>query len=291
MKTNRLIESDCDHEILTADEETQLAETIQEAAKSYDLLITSRITLNEYEKLQTSARIARDTLVSQNRRLVASLATHYHPRPPLSIDDLISEGNLALLAAIQRFKPSQGRFTTYAGYDINQAMVRFLSSQTSMISVPAYLIEDFAEVRSAIRELKTQLERDPTVSEIAKYTGKVEKRIRTILAAIQCRYAHVASLDTSMNENERPIAIEDFKAVLPLDRIAEKTRDKAIFKHLKSTLNPREFRVIKLYFGFGQDRSRTLQEVGDILGLTRERIRQIINESKVKVHTVLSKEL
>jgi len=285
------IESDCNHELLTAEEEKQLAETIQKARKVYDLLITRQITLDAYEQLQSDAQTARDTLISQNRRLVASLAAHYHPRPPLSIDDLISEGNLALLAAIQRFEPDQGRFTTYAGYHINQAIISFLNSQTSMISIPTYLIGDATEVRKAIHEMETLLEREPTIPEIAKYTQKAEQRIKTILSAIQCRYAHTTSLDTSMDENDRPIAIEDFKTALPPDIVAERTRDNVIASYLESILTPRELLIVKLYFGISYDRRQTLREIGKTLGLTKERIRQIINESKRKVQEVLSQEI
>jgi RNA polymerase sigma factor (sigma-70 family) len=283
------IEADCSHDLLTHEQSEQLAADIYRANKSYEHLVANEITLAEYDEIQSKARKARDTLVSQNRRLVASIAMQYNPRPPMTHDDLLSEGMLALMAAIQRFEPNKGKFTTHAGYYIHQAIITYLNTQTTMVTVPVYLAEESSEVNKAKQKLFVKFGREPTIKEIASFTDKSTKKVKTILAAMKCRFGFTSSLD-AVNEEDQSFSVEDTKTASPEKALEAQTQKAWILKKM-GCLPERSQQVIKLYYGIDEGRKRTLAEVGQILGLTRERIRQILFDAKTKIREAMEEEL
>ncbi len=289
---NRRLETKLDHRILTDAEEQKLAKTIQNVRKAYDKLVAGQ-TLAEYERAQAVASIAREQLVTCNRRLVASIAARYKPKPPLTLDDLIAEGTVGLVHATAKFSPTHARFTTYAGYYIHQAILAFLNSQ-SLIVIPIYLMDEINEVNRTIKEFMDGTGREPHVDEISKLTGIPTKRVLTTLMARRCRYGQISSIDVVIGEengSDRTFIFKDNSVPLPSESLEKFSQAKWLGNHLDSALDARAAKIVKLYYGIGYDDPKTLHEVGKIVGVTRERIRQILNKSKLKMRDSINNEL
>jgi RNA polymerase primary sigma factor len=224
---------------------------------------------------------ARDRMVRANLRLVVNIARGYTGKG-LGLQDLIEEGNLGLLRAVEGFDPAIGtRFSTYASYWIKQSIKRALINCAKTIRIPAYMVELLSKWRRASTRLAEELGRTPTAEEIARVLGLPRKKLPIIKKAIKI-YNLTPQTDQTEVGWTLGEMIMDEHARTPEDELLEHDNLKHVLKQL-GTMDTREATVLRLRFGLDNHEPRTLKEIGEELGLTRERVRQIETEALGKL--------
>ena len=285
-------------DLLTADEEVHLAMKIEagaeateklEAAENGDIELT-RAEMRRLMRIEQVGLDAKQQLISANLRLVVSIAKRYVGRGMLFLD-LIQEGNLGLIKAVEKFDYTKGyKFSTYATWWIRQAITRAIADQARTIRIPVHMVETINKVIRVSRQLLQELGHDPSAEEIAAEMGMPVDKVREKLKISQ----EPVSLETPIGEEEDS-HLGDF---IP-DEDASEPSEAASFSLLKEqlmevldTLTPREKKVLELRFGIVDGRTRTLEEVGKEFNVTRERIRQIEAKALRKLrHPSRSKKL
>src|SRR3954454_2391151 len=224
---------------------------------------------------------ARDRMVRANLRLVVNIARGYGGKG-LSLQDLIEEGNLGLLRAVEGFDPAVGtRFSTYASYWIKQSIKRALVNTAKPIRIPAYMVELLCKWRRAAAELQDSLGRAPTVEEIARALGLPKKKLAIVKKAIKV-YNLVPQTDQPENGWSLGEMLMDERTRAPDVEMVEADNLKLVLLRLEE-MDKREATVLRMRFGLNDAPSKTLKEIGESLGLTRERVRQIENEALGKL--------
>ena len=242
--------------------ESEVGVKIEDLKAKWDRIINARTLYLE----------AKNELTNRNLRLVVNIAKNYVGRG-LSLLDLIQEGNIGLMKAVDKFKYEKGfKFSTYATWWIRQAITRALIDQTKTIRVPVHMMEFYNRVTKASRELTQQLGREPTNEEIAKKLVVPTRKVEEVFRAIQDPIA----LQTPVGDEDTELEdfIGDKTSPSPYSDAERNEISEQILMILK-TLTPKEERVIRMRFGIGVDRDHTLEEVGRHLSITRERVRQI----------------
>ena len=234
-----------------------------------------------FASLENKGRLATRELTESNLRLVVSVAKK-HINRGIGILDLIQEGNIGLLKAIKKFDYRRGfKFSTYATWWIRQGITRALADQSRTIRIPVHLVEALNKVTRVQRQLAQEYNREPTIDEIATASGLPKKKINTVLSAS----TQPISLATTIGDDsstEIGNLVEDKSGIVPSE-VAEKDMTKEEITKLLDNLSSRERLVLQLRFGLSDGKNRTLEDIGKMLGLTRERIRQIEKKALSKL--------
>ena len=255
----------------------------QTPLETYLREINETALLTAEEEKELSNRItagdgsARDRMVRANLRLVVNIARAYTNKG-LPIQDLIEEGNLGLLRAVEGFDPDMNtRFSTYASYWIKQSIKRSLINSAKTIRIPAYMVELLSKWRRATAKLDGELGRAPTQEEVAKELQLPKKKLSIVKTAI-----HLYNMTPQTDEDDGGWTMSDMVADErqkgPEDEMVEADNLKHVYRML-DTMDPREATILRMRFGLDDAEPRTLKEIGESLGLTRERVRQIESEA------------
>jgi RNA polymerase primary sigma factor len=275
--------------LLTAEQEVILAKAIEEgeaATAELDKALNgakkpSSTRLRELQRTERQGQLAKKKLIEANLRLVVSIAKRYVGRGMLFLD-LIQEGNLGLIRAVEKFDYTKGyKFSTYATWWIRQAITRAIADQARTIRIPVHMVETINKLIRIQRQLLQDLGREPTPEEIGREMEFTPEKVREILKVSQ----EPVSLETPIGEEEDSHLgdfIEDSDAVVPVDAASFILLQEQLDSVLH-TLSEREKKVIQLRFGLTDGHPRTLEEVGREFGVTRERIRQIESKTLSKL--------
>jgi RNA polymerase primary sigma factor len=217
--------------------------------------------------------VARRTMIESNLRLVVNIAKRYINRG-FALQDLVEEGNIGLIKSVERFKANKGcKFSTYATYWIKQSIERAIANQSNVVRLPIHITSDISKVTRAARDLLVSLKREPTMEEISERTGFSGRYVKKLDGI--CRKCY--SLDAGPQYGgEQPLLdmIEDTAYPGPVELLDEARRAEMIARWL-AALDENERSVIRLRFGLDGDGTRTLESIGRVFGVTRERVRQI----------------
>jgi RNA polymerase primary sigma factor len=249
--------------------------------------------LTPQEEIDLAARIkkgdkrAREQMIKANLRLVVKIA-HDYEGFGLPLLDLISEGNIGLMKAVERFDPAKGgKLSTYGSWWIKQSIKRALANQSKTIRLPVHLVDKIAKMRRTAMRLQEEFGREPSDDELAEELGISAARV----AQMRTAAIRPASLDAPIGDDESnnfAEVVQDENADTPYEQLEDKTVTGMLHEMIK-TLDPREATILRYRFGLDGGSERTLEEVGQKFGVTRERVRQIQNIALNKLRKMIEK--
>ena len=249
-------------------------------------LITPKEEIILAKRIKKGNRKAREQMITANLRLVVKIARDYEGLG-LPLLDLINEGNIGLMKGVERFNPRKGaKLSTYASWWIKQSIMRALANQSKTIRLPVHVVDKVAHIRKAEVKLRDAFNREPTDQEVANHLGLDPRRIQ------QYRDASKApiSLDAPIGADEPQRISEvvaDPNAAAPFDRLVREN-DTELVQQVLATLTPRENKILAMRFGLDDGKPKTLEEIGEQMGVTRERIRQIQEEALKKMRVKIT---
>ena len=265
-----------EYDLLTAELEVEFAQKIEAGEEAQrridDGRVSSKVEEIELKRQVRLGRQAKDDFLTANLRLVVANARRYANTSGIDFLDLIQEGNLGLIRAVEKFDWRKGfKFSTYATWWIRQAITRAIADKSRTVRIPVHLHDTLAAVRAAQASLKAELGRDPKPAEIAEEAGVTVDKVELALGV-----ADTVSLEQPVGEDGAQLGdfIEDEDAVDPV-RVTEELDIADSLRRSISRLPDREGRILALRYGFLDGVPRTLEEIGDEFNLTRERIRQL----------------
>jgi len=250
-------------------------------------LLTPQEEIELAAKIKKGDKKAREQMIKANLRLVVKIARDYEGIG-LPLLDLISEGNIGLMKAVERFDPSKGgKLSTYGSWWIKQSIKRALANQSKTIRLPVHLVDKISKMRRTAMRLQEEFGREPTDEELGEELGISASRVAQMrMAAIR-----PASLDAPIGDedsNNFAEVVQDEAADTPYEQLEDKTVTKMLQEMVK-TLDPREATILRARFGLDGGPERTLEEVGEKFGVTRERVRQIQNIALKKLRKMIEK--
>ncbi|MCF2706472.1 RNA polymerase sigma factor [Arcanobacterium haemolyticum] len=271
--------------LLNAEEEVELAKRIEAGLYAEHILKSGaeleRPYIRELKAIMRDGQLAKNHLLEANLRLVVSLAKRYTGRGMLFLD-LIQEGNLGLVRAVEKFDYTKGyKFSTYATWWIRQAITRAMADQARTIRIPVHMVEVINKLARVQRQMLQDLGREPTTQELAKELDMTEEKV----IEVQKYGREPISLHTPLGEDgdsEFGDLIEDSEAVVPADAVGFTLLQEQLHQVL-DTLSEREAGVVSMRFGLTDGQPKTLDEIGKVYGVTRERIRQIESKTMSKL--------
>jgi len=239
------------------------------------------------KRIKRGDKSAREHMIKANLRLVVKIARDYE-NLGLPLLDLINEGNIGLMKGVERFDPKKGaKLSTYASWWIKQAIKRALANQSKTIRLPVHVVDKVAHIRRAEMRLREVLDREPTDEEVASELGLDAKRVRRYRQASRAP----VSLDAPIGDDENDRVSEvvaDPNAALPSEQLVYES-DNALVQEILATLPEREREILAMRFGLNDGQERTLEEVGERFGVTRERIRQIQEQALKTIRKTMEK--
>ncbi|MBK9126711.1 MAG: sigma-70 family RNA polymerase sigma factor [Phycisphaerales bacterium] len=278
--------------LLTAEQERELGLRIRARADAERRLAEGEIDVQEYDRIQHAAAEARDQMAQANLRLVISVAKNFRNRG-LPLEDLVNEGNVGLMNAIDRFDPDMGsRFSTYAGYWIDQAIRRAVQMSQQMIHIPSYLMEQIGRMKLAMKDLEAALGQSPSINEVARHMSITPRKAKVIMQAIKACTTRRQASTSADGDNVLNEALEDTKTPPPHEQVFSQS-DAELVSKLLGRITEREAIILKLRYGLSERKGKrmTLKEIGTHVGLTRERVRQIEREAKEKLEEYIKQNM
>ena len=250
-------------------------------------LITMEDEVELAKRIREGDQIALEKMIKANLRLVVKIA-HDYEGLGLPLLDLINEGNIGLMKAVERFDPAKGgKLSTYGAWWIKQSIKRALANQSKTIRLPVHLVDKISKMRRTAMKLQEVLGREPTDEELAEELGMTASRV----AQLRTAAIRPASLDAPIGDedsNNFSEVVQDENAATPYQELEEKTVS-SMLQEMVKTLDTREATILRYRFGLDGGSEKTLEEVGQKFGVTRERVRQIQNIALAKLRKMIEK--